>query len=142
MNNRVVLPVLSLIVVAVIAFTGYTKRQSYLPDPSGPRQAIFLIGGQEVYFGYASSLRNQVVVLTDVYYIQAQQQPIQPSDTKTTIPNAPEINLVKLGNELHGPKDRMEINRDRIAFIEDMKDDSKINEAIKAYINKNSQPTK
>ena len=69
MNNKSFLgTVLGIVVVVAAVWYGYTSWQSYRPDTSGPRQAIFLGDGQ-IYFGYASSLRNQTVTLVDVYYL-------------------------------------------------------------------------
>ena len=44
----------------------------------------------------------------------------------------PEFTLIKLGGELHGPKDQMTINRNQILFIEELKADSKVVTAIVA----------
>ncbi|MBU2575853.1 hypothetical protein KKF64_02080, partial [Patescibacteria group bacterium] len=44
-----------------------------------------------------------------------------------------ELSLVKLGNELHGPTDSMFINRDHVLFVEDLKDDSNVVQAIDNY---------
>lgn len=128
MNNKIVGTVIGLIVV-VLVWCGYLSWQSYRPNIHGPRQAIFLTDGQ-TYFGYASSIRNQTVVISDVYYLQPTT-----ADTKTA--TAQQVTLVKLGQEVHGPTDRMVINRDNIKFIEDMKSDSQVNQKITDYLNKN-----
>ena len=44
-----------------------------------------------------------------------------------------ELSLVKLGNELHSPEDRMMINKDQVVFVEDLKNDSKVTDAITRY---------
>lgn len=44
-----------------------------------------------------------------------------------------QLTLVKLGSELHGPIDSMTINKDHILFIEEMKEDSKVVQAIREY---------
>jgi len=41
--------------------------------------------------------------------------------------------LVKLGNEVHGPYDEMRINRQHIIFVEDLRQDGKIMQAIQKY---------
>lgn len=41
--------------------------------------------------------------------------------------------LVKLGDELHGPKDEMRINRDQVLLWENLKGDSKVTDAIKNH---------
>ena len=45
----------------------------------------------------------------------------------------PQLSLVKLGNELHGPQDKMEINDAHIIFIESLKQDGRVVEAIARY---------
>jgi hypothetical protein len=41
--------------------------------------------------------------------------------------------LIKLGGELHGPTDTMQINRDQILLIEDLRTDSNLVAAIGNY---------
>lgn len=105
-------------------FLGSSKEKS-----SG-YQAVFLTNGQ-VYFGKLSSKGNRYLKLKDIYYLQLAQSP-QPSGSASTDAQT-QISLVKLGNELHGPVDAMEINRDHVLFIEDMKDNAKVVEAIERY---------
>ncbi|MCR4277741.1 MAG: hypothetical protein NUV80_00085 [Candidatus Berkelbacteria bacterium] len=134
MNNKLYGTVFGLIVVVAVFWSGYASWQSRKPDTSGPRQAVFLADGQ-VYFGYASDLHNQVVVLKDIYYLRSQSSLI-PADSKTPAPSEATVDLIKLGDEIYGPTDTMRINRDRINHIEDMKDDSQINQKISDYLNK------
>ncbi|OGE92987.1 MAG: hypothetical protein A3K08_02545 [Candidatus Doudnabacteria bacterium RIFCSPLOWO2_01_41_7] len=73
--------------------------------------------------------------LRDIYYLQVTQQ-LQPDPTSqdaTAQTQQKNIQLVKLGSELHGPQDVMNIDRDKILFWENMKDDSKVVEAIRKY---------
>jgi hypothetical protein len=94
-------------------------------------QAVFLTNGQ-VYFGKISDARDSYVTLKDIFYLQVQNPPIQGSQQQQTQAQ-PQLSLVKLGNELHGPVDEMHINRDQILFYEDMKADGKVAQAIKEY---------
>lgn len=98
------------------------------------RQAVFLTNGQ-VYFGNISNEKEQIVKLNNIYYLKTQDS-LQPN---TDTSNNKKISLVKLGNELHGPTDEMRINRDQILFIENIRSDSKINQAIEKYSQSNSQ---
>lgn len=91
-------------------------------------QAVFLTNGQ-VYFGKVANERGAVVEMTDVYYLQVQQA-IQPAADENA---KPEVKLVKLGTEIHGPEDEMRINRDQVIFIEDLKEDGKVMQAVRAY---------
>ncbi len=99
-------------------------------------QAVFLTNGQ-VYFGKLSA-NGDWIELRDIYYLQVTQQ-LQPAPTDAATPPAtntntqPNIQLVKLGSELHGPQDVMHIDKDKVLFWENMKDDSKVVEAIKKY---------
>lgn len=89
-------------------------------------QAVFLANGQ-VYFGkFRASFGTPV--LTDIYYLRV-QQPIQPKGEE----EKPDIKVVKLGNEIHGPKDMMRFNGDQILFVEDLKEDGKVVTAIRAF---------
>ncbi len=96
-------------------------------------QAVFLSNGQ-VYFGKMSRSESQLPMLKDIYYLQVTQPPLQGSQQQGQQSQAqPQLSLVKLGNELHGPVDEMVLNRDHILFWEDMKEDSKVVQAIKEY---------
>ena len=100
-------------------------------------QAVFLTNGQ-VYFGKLAS-EGRWMVLRDVYYLQVSQQ-LQPTgETQNQNQQSlqqQQIQLVKLGQELHGPQDEMYIDSDKVLFWENMKDDSKVVSAIKDYKNK------
>lgn len=106
-------------------YAWYVKSQSC--QPYG-RQAVFLTNGQ-VYFGVVQSKDNNEVVLSDIYYLQSDRA----VNSATNLESQQDIKLIKLGNELHGPEDRMEINRQHVLFIEDLKADSKVTKAIQDF---------
>lgn len=90
-------------------------------------QAVFLTNGQ-VYFCKLSSVTSTYVTCKDIYYLQVQQS-VQPAEQ--TDANKPQVQLAKLGSELHGPEDEMQISRDQVLFWENLKDNSKVVDAIK-----------
>lgn len=92
-------------------------------------QALFLTNGQ-VYFGKVSKVDSSYVKLTDIYYLQVQQQ-VQPKDQNTT--QQPQVSLAKLGGELHGPEDVMYVSRQQVLFWENLKGDGKVAKAISDY---------
>lgn len=99
-------------------------------------QAIFLSNGQ-VYFGKVEKINDHDLILTDIYYLQVVAKPLQQSQEAPSTDQAQsqqELTLAKLGNELHGPVDRMIINRDQILLTEELKEDSKVVTAITAYV--------
>jgi hypothetical protein len=93
-------------------------------------QAVFLTNGQ-VYFGKVSKIDNSYVKLSNIYYLQVQQQ-VQPDD-KSKTDQQQQVSLAKLGGELHGPEDVMYISRQQVLFWENLKDDGKVAKAIKDY---------
>ena len=96
-------------------------------------QALFLTNGQ-VYFGHLAGINNGYVKLTDIFYLQVQQQ-VQPGSSSNT--QNPNVSLAKLGNELHGPEDAMYVSRDQVLFWENLKNSGKVVQAIQSYQSKN-----
>ena len=86
----------------------------------GTYQAVFLVGGQ-VYFGKLSAQGDDYLLLDDVFYL---------SDTSAS---APQGQLVKRGNELHGPREPMIIPVREVLFIENLRADSQVATAIARF---------
>jgi len=96
-------------------------------------QAVFLSNGQ-VYFGKVTDANNQTLVLEDIYYLRsAGNLQVSNADNTATTQATENFSLVKLGNEIHGPEDKMSINLNQVLFTEDLKTDSKVVEAIREY---------
>jgi hypothetical protein len=99
-------------------------------------QAVFLNGGATsgavaytTYFGHITKLNNNYFVLNSVYYL-----------TTSTTNNAQSANpqLTKLGcQQLHSPYDEMIINRNQVAFWENLQDNGKVVQAIKTFQQQN-----
>lgn len=101
-------------------------------------QAVFFTNGQ-VYFGKLKSVNSGYMKLTDIYYLQAQSQAAgngsenpQQTSSKTS-----DVQLIKLGNEVHGPDDEMIISKDQILFFENLKKDGKVTDSINKYQSQN-----
>lgn len=130
------------LVVVVLAVLGFVFRDKLMGKTATPvskvsgYQAVFLTNGQ-VYFGKLGHTEGQYLTLKDIYYLQVTTPPgLQGSQQNTTAAQQQaqsQLSLVKLGNELHGPVDSMQINRDQVLFFEDMKDDGKVMQAIHQY---------
>src|SRR3989344_7818454 len=95
------------LVVAVVAVLALWQSGVLPMRLSGKYQAVFLSNNQ-VYFGKLYNANSSYPTLRDIYYLQVTQV-LQPKDPKSP---AQQINLVKLGGELHGPEDEMRINRE------------------------------
>jgi hypothetical protein len=99
-------------------------------------QAVFLNGGATsgsvaytTYFGHVSTLNDKYVVLKDVYYLTT-------DSTNTNSTANPQ--LTKLGcQQLHSPYDEMVINRNQVAFWENLQDSGKVVQAIDQFKKQN-----
>lgn len=91
-------------------------------------QAVFLTNGQ-VYFGKVTDVNSQTLILEDVYYLRASKD----LQINSQADQNSDFSLVKLGKEIHGPEDKMSVNISQVLFTENMKNDSKVVEAIRAY---------
>ena len=126
--------VLIISVVIIIGLLIYLVLQNFINNQAGGLsenksqwQAIFL-SNEQVYFGQVVSENNDSVIIQNIYYLQDQISLHQGADQ---LPK--DFPLVKLGNEVHGPYDEMRINRQHIIFVEDLRQDGKIMQAIQKY---------
>lgn len=110
-------------------------------------QAVFLANDQ-VYFGKLKDLESQYPVLEDVYYLvttgaqdNVSSQALGDleegaSEELSVSPSGSEAGggfvLMRLGNEVHGPENKLVLNRDNILFVEDLKEDGKLVSAIES----------
>lgn len=113
--------------------TGNKSTTGDQKSQSDKYQAVFLTNGQ-VYFGKMKDEGGNYIKLTDIFYLQAKDQAVQPKDTSN---KEPDLTLIKLGKELHAPADEMNISRQQVLFWEEIKDDGKVMQAIKEYKNTN-----
>lgn len=126
----IVMIVASVVFGFSIAFSSLVKRKNLtFPNIISPNKyyAVFLSNGQ-VYFGHLNKYyTSKNPVLYDIYYLQAGQE-LQAAEKKEG--EAGQFNLVKLGQELHGPEDVMVLNKDQILFVEQLKDDGQVVKAV------------
>jgi hypothetical protein len=95
---------------------------SHLPAvPQTKWQAVFLNNNQ-VYFGKLTDVSSSYVTLSDVYYLR----------TASDLEQASSLNLIKLGGELHGPEDVINIPKSSVLFWENMKDTSRVVQTIQS----------
>jgi hypothetical protein len=96
-------------------------------------QAVFFTNGQ-VYFGKLKAMNGDYMRLTDIYYLQAKSTEGNESNPQeASAQDASNVQLVKLGSEIHGPDDEMVINKDQILFFENLKKDSNVSSTISNY---------
>ena len=132
--RKILIWVATVLASAILAFGGwYLLRGVFVNSgiDSSKFQAVFLTSGQ-VYFGRMQILNDNYIKLTDVFYIQADATSTADSgNPQDANGDSSSMQLIKLGNEIHGPEDAMIINRDQILFYENLKDDGKVVQTIK-----------
>lgn len=120
-----------LVVLFIASLTGwlcYQNSPSVAIDTS-KYQAVFFTNGQ-VYFGKLQMSGGGYMKLTDIFYLQStSQDPTKPQQTSSSS----DVQLIKLGDEIHGPVDEMVINKDQVLFFENLKSDGKVSQSITAY---------
>ena len=114
----VIYAVIGAITVYVLMTYGSFGGGGFPEVPQDKWQAVFLESGQ-VYFGRMKDTGGNYVTLSNVYYLKEASDLTQSN-----------LNLVKLGGELHGPEDTINIRKDSISFWENMKDTSRVVQTI------------
>lgn len=123
--------------VVVAAFAVWSAFGSGWFNSSAPEidtnkyQAVFLSGGQ-VYFGKLEMADGNYMRLSQVFYIQSNDSEAS-TNTESPTTDTSGMQLIKLGDEVHGPEDAMMINRDQILFFENLKSDGKVTQLIQQY---------
>lgn len=128
LNTRgalVAIAIATIVIAIVLSLTALGPSVGAQAPKGKQYQAIFLTNGQ-VYFGQLKSTSGNYVTLKNVFYIQS-----NPQQAGASASPQPQLSLVKLGNEIHGPEQQMQIANNQIIFWENLKDDSKVVQAIK-----------
>jgi hypothetical protein len=126
--------VIVIIAIAVTAFLAVYRSNTSTVIDSSKYQAVFFTNGQ-VYFGKLQTLNGSFMRLTDIFYLQTKTaDPTNPQKTSTA--TTPDVQLIKLGDEIHGPTDEMVINDSQVLFFENLKPDGKVSQSITAYQSK------
>jgi hypothetical protein len=119
--------------LALLMYFGGSKEVDRVDKTK--QQAVFLANGQ-VYFSKIKTINDKFMVLTDIYYLNVNQQ-VQPDQKTSDQQSQNSISLVKLGCELHGPLDQMVVNRQQVTFWENLKDDGQVAKAISEWKKQN-----
>lgn len=137
-SKRLMWPIIVLVIIILIAVAGCFAWMNLQKTPSASivvdsskYQAVFFTNGQ-VYFGKLQSVNQDYLKLTDIFYLQAAGDDSAKNPQNAT-KQSNDVQLIKLGNEIHGPEDEMIISKDQVLFYENLKPNSKVSETIKQY---------
>lgn len=109
------------LIIALGLIIGISTACSGVGNQLDDWQAVFLTSGQ-VYYGKITDATGPFYILEDVYYIR-RLPPAEEGD-------APQLTLVKMGQELHGPDDLIMINRDHILYVENLTPEGQVYKRI------------
>jgi hypothetical protein len=94
---------------------------------------VFFTNGQ-VYFGKLQSFNSGYLKLTNIFYLQSQSSSDTSSNPQATAKDqSGNVQLIKLGDEIHGPEDEMIISKDQVLFYENLKAGGKVAQSIKKF---------
>lgn len=141
--KRFLKPLIAIIIVILVLVAGWfawskTQTAATAIDTS-KYQAVFFTNGQ-VYFGKLQPFNDENMKLTDIYYLQSQESATDATDSKNpqeTSTDQNNVQLIKLGDEIHGPEDEMIISKDQVLFYENLKTDGKVAQSIEKFKNPN-----
>lgn len=134
--------IILILLVVIVGFVVYTLKPELFKPVTGSLSsgqakdtktknsgysAVFLVNNQ-VYFGKLQNAEGPNPKLTDVYYLRVQSQAQGATDSAS-----PNIALIKLGSELHGPADEITFNKEQIILIQELTTDSRVFKAIEEY---------
>ena len=124
-HNNPKVKIAACLVALGIVITICFWRSRDIPADNTRWQAIFLTDGQ-VYFGKLANYNSRFAVLDQVYYLKFSEG-LQQGKASLL---AGQLNLIKLGGEAHGPENKMFVAKDKILFIENLKNTSLVVQAI------------
>lgn len=124
--------VIVLIVGAAVMMRSPGSNTSNVFNPDADKYYAVFLKSDQVYFGKIGDRDGQYLQLENVYYLSMTErlQPLAKEDEEGAAATGPKFTLIKLGRELHDPADEMFIRQDEITFIEPLRDDSRVIQAI------------
>jgi hypothetical protein len=135
-KKRFTLPIIlvSIIILGALGWFAWSKLNPAGPAvDSGKYQAVFFTNGQ-VYFGKLQLAGSDYMKLTEIYYLQTQAgEATAVNNPQETTNDQSNVQLIKLGDEIHGPEDQMVISKDQVLFYENLKADGKVAQSIDKY---------
>jgi hypothetical protein len=129
--KKLSISIVILLILGLGLFAAYTFWQTTSYN-SSKYYAIFLSNGQ-VYFGHIVKRDSQIITLTNVFYLKANPKLQNSQGSSKDIQGNVDLSLIKLGKEIHGPSDTLEIVIPQVLFWEQLRDDSRIVGAIQQY---------
>lgn len=137
MRNKILIGVIVLLLVAA-GWWFFMRTNSVAGNiDNGKVQAVFFTNGQ-VYFGKLRVVNSEYMKLTDIFYLQTKTANSGGNPQETSSDSASNVELIKLGDEIHGPEDEMVFSKDQVLFFENLKSDGNVSSTISKYQDQNN----
>lgn len=89
-------------------------------------QAVFLDDGK-VFFGKMNNTDGEYITLDDAYYTKSAGS----NSDQQSAPTNDQTALIRVGSEAYGPENSIQVARSKVLFWQNLREDSKIVQAIK-----------
>jgi len=128
---KIIVFILAILTVGATVYFLFFKDKGWFNKPAEVTAwyAVKLVNG-EIFYGQISDTKADPVVIANAYYNYDQTKEKDASSPASETGN---LRLVKRGQETHGPAGTMDIVRSQVLFMEPMKSDSKVLQAILQY---------
>lgn len=119
---------LALILLVALVTTLVIKSQPLQQVDSGKYQVVYLTNGQ-AYFGKLQNTTGDYLIMKSPYIAQS----VDTTD-KTTASgtSATQTTILKVTDQVYGPENSIAIKSSQVSFWQNLRDDSKVSQAIKA----------
>lgn len=121
------------IVVLIFAYFFIFSKDKNVAEVTVPEEKWYMVklSDASVYYGQISDVASDPIVIRNVYYNYDQLKPNESTEGETK--DSTSLRLVKRGKESHGPNGTMSIVRSQVLFMEPLKEESKVLQAILDY---------
>ena len=135
--KRIVL-VLAIIIMAGVFYWLVFARNDQSAGSNKEEQTWYAVKlvNEEVYYGQVADTGADPIIINNVYYSYEQalgEDDASAGSTQGRSESSNNLRLVKRGKETHGPSGSMNIVRSQVLYMESLKQDSKVLQAILDY---------
>lgn len=131
-KKGIILTIAALVFVIILGLIAWFVFAGQKAQPTGIDngrfQAVFLANGQ-IYFGKLETFSDSTFKMTKIYYPQTSTD--ETASAATAQSQNSNIQLIRLGDEVHGPDNEMYLTKDQVLYYENLKSDSKVSQLIK-----------
>lgn len=120
------------IILAAVAYGGYTVYSAKMNSQgsTGGYYGVFM-DNNDVYFGKIANRTDLFVTLQNTFYLRVTQVPHTEADGRQVALSS--FDLVKMGTEVHKPKDKVELQVSHIISIQELDPSSQVITTINNY---------